>query len=381
MKLDLHRFFFKNPNNLCVAGLDGFFKEVNDSFCEFLGYSKTELLSKSFIELIHPDDVEKTLKEMDSLAQGITTFSFENRYLKANGEYVHFLWTSDLDTENELIYAVASDISRLKAYEHELQSMNEKLELRVQERTKKLEENQLILEKALKQEKEFNKLKSKFVSMASHEFRTPLTSVNSSAELIQMYLKNGKHDKIDKHINVIHKSVKHVQRLLDDFLSVTKLEENRIVLYPEKFNIHELLNEVILELQLQLKKGQQFKFDSEDSKLVINSDRNILKNVFFNLLTNAIKYSGENKKINILLNNKNDTINVSVSDEGIGIPETDQKLIFTRFFRASNTTGITGTGLGLNIVKDYLNMLGSEIKFESKEDKGSVFILELRDMI
>jgi len=380
MKFDLHRFFYKNPNNLCIAGLDGYFKEMNDSFCQFLGYSKEELLSKSFIELIHPDDVDKTVKEMETLSEGITTFSFENRYLKANGEYVHLLWTSDVDEANGLIYAVASDITRLKAYENDLQKMNEELEVRVNRRTKELEDNQLVLQKALEEEKEFNKLKSKFVSMASHEFRTPLTSAKASADLIEMYVKRGKYDRIQKHVDVIHTSIQHVHRLLEDFLSVTKLDENRIVLYPEKFNIHELLVEVITEMNLQLKDKQQILFDSSNPHLTINSDRNIIKNIFFNLISNAIKYSDEAKVIDVKLNSANDSVNISIKDQGIGIPKEDQKLMFSRFFRGSNTAGIQGTGLGLNIVKDYLKMMKSDIKFESEEGKGSTFTLELKDI-
>jgi len=379
-KFDLHRFFYKNANNLCIAGLDGFFKEMNDSFCQFLGYSKEELLSKSFIELIHPEDVDKTLKEMESLSDGITTFSFENRYLKANGDYVHLLWTSDVDEENSLIYAVASDITELKTYESKLQKNNEDLEMRVRERTKDLEANQVILEKTLKEEKEFNQLKSKFISIASHEFRTPLTSARSSAELIQMYVERGEHEKIQKHVDVIHGSVQHVHRLLDDFLSITKLEENRIVVYPEKFNIHLLLEEVILEMKLQLKEGQELLFDSENTELVVNSDRNIIKNIFFNLISNAIKYSDDGQSIKIQLQPAGDVVQVNITDEGIGIPENEQKFLFSRFFRASNSTGIKGTGLGLNIIKDYLDMLKSDISFNSVEGEGSTFKLELRDI-
>lgn len=380
MELDLHRFFYKNPNNLCVAGLDGFFKEVNDSFCKFLGYTKAELLGKSFIELIHPEDVPKTLKEMESLADGITTFSFENRYLKSNGTYVNLLWTSDVDEANGLIYAVASDITKLKAYEEELKSMNVNLELRVKERTKELEENQLVLKKALEEEKEFNQLKSKFISIASHEFRTPMTSANSSAELIKLYLEKGKYNQVQKHVDIIQGSISHVHRLLEGFLSVTKIDENQTIINAKEFNVHALLDEVVEEMQLQLKVGQQLVFDSEAANLMINSDRNILKNIFFNLTSNAIKYSGENKNIHIQLNKENGVVNVSVKDEGIGIPKADQKYMFSRFFRASNTTGIKGTGLGLNIVKDYLNMLNSNIKFESEEGKGSTFSLELKDV-
>lgn len=373
MELDLNRFFFKNPNNLCVAGLDGYFKLVNDSFCTFLGYSKEELLSKSFIELIHPEDVDKTLKEMESLAQGVTTFSFENRYLKADGNYVYFLWNSDVDKVKGLIYAVATDITKMKSYEGELKLINETLEQRVQERTKELNE-------ALKEEKQFNNLKSKFISMASHEFRTPLTSVNSSADLIQLYLEKNNYKGIQKHIGVIKESVQHVHKLLEDFLSVTKLEENRIELLPKEFSVHNLLKEVIAELELQLKEGQKIVFSTQNSNAILRSDINILKNVFYNLITNAIKYSEENKTIEVRLNKTNDSIEVEIIDNGIGIPKADQKFVFSRFFRASNTIGIKGTGLGLNIVKDYLEMLNSKIRFKSIEGQGSTFLLILNDL-
>lgn len=380
MDLDLHRFFYKNPNNLCVAGLDGFFKEVNDSFCKFLGFAKEDLLSKSFIELIHPDDVEKTLKEMDSLSQGVTTFSFENRYLKANGQYVNLLWNSDVDEANGLIYAVATDITEIKAYEKELKSLNQNLELRVQERTKELEENEANLVKALGEEKQFNNLKSKFISMASHEFRTPLTSVSSSADLIKLYVDKGKYEGILKHVDVIKGSVQHIHRLLEDFLSVTKLEENKVVIYPESFSIQKLIDEVVSELKLNLKEGQKINSHSKNADFTINSDRNILKNVLFNLITNSSKYSEDNQSIDIYITKATEFISINIKDEGIGIPVEEQKYMFTRFYRASNTTGIKGTGLGLNIVKDYVDMLNSKISFESTEGEGTTFTLNLYDI-
>ena len=216
--------------------------------------------------------------------------------------------------------------------------------------------------------------------MASHEFRTPLTSINSSADLIKLYLEKGNNDGIQKHIGTIQGSVQHVHKLLEDFLSVTKLEENRIELYPTKINVEELLKEVITELEMQLKDGQSISFSSLGKDLISNTDQNIIKNIFYNLITNAIKYSEENKSIEVHLNRIGDEITVKIKDQGIGIPKAEQKFMFSRFFRASNTIGIKGTGLGLNIVKDYLDMLNSKIEFESEEGVGSTFLVSLSDM-
>lgn len=387
MKLDFERFFHVNTNYLCIASMDGFFVKINDAFINFLGYPKDELYKKKFLDLIHPDDVEKTLNEMGRLSEGKTTLLFENRYLLSNGEYVHFLWNSDVDESTQLIYAVASDITKLKEYEIQLKEVNSELEMRVQERTqalensfktlelksKKLEENELKLQTALEEEKEFNKLKSKFVSMASHEFRTPLTSVQSSADLIALHIQNKNFEKVDKHIDRIKQSVQHVHRLLEDFLSVSKLEENKIGIKLEPFDLNKLVKETVGELQKQSKPGQTISIEKNERDNLVQSDRNLIKNVLYNLITNAIKYSEENKTIKIQLSQIESQQKIAVIDEGMGIPKQDQKHLFSRFFRASNTVGIKGTGLGLNIVKSYLDLLDGNISCESVEGEGTTF--------
>jgi len=380
MKLDFERFFHVNTNYLCIASLEGFFIKINNAFIKFLGYPKNELYEKKFLDLVHPDDVEKTLNEMSRLSEGKTTLLFENRYRRANGDYVHFLWNSDVDESTQHIYAVASDITKLKKYENELKEVNSNLELRVQERTQALEdlinrlkEKEGKLQTALKEEKEFNDLKSNFVSMASHEFRTPLTSVQSSADLIALHIKNQNFDKVDKHITRIKQSVQHVHRLLEDFLSVSKLEENKIRLKIEPFNLNELVEEAVAELEKQTKPGQTILIEKNDEDNLVQSDRNLVKNVLYNLITNAIKYSEENKTIKIQLSSNETHQIIMVIDEGIGIPAQDQKHLFSRFFRASNTVGIKGTGLGLNIVKSYLDLLNGEITCQSEEGKGTTF--------
>lgn len=381
MKLDFERFFYVNTNYLCIASLEGYFIKINDAFISFLGYPKNELYEKKFLDLVHPDDIEKTLEEMSRLSEGKTTLLFENRYLRANGAYVHFLWNSDVDESTQLIYAVASDITKLKEYENELKEVNSNLELRVQERTQALEdlinqlkEKEVKLQTALAEEKEFNELKSKFISMASHEFRTPLTSVQSSVDLIAMYLKNNNFEKVDKHIHRIKQSVLHVHRLLEDFLSVSKLEENKIDLKLASFNLNELVEETVNELQKQTKVGQTISIEKNGQADLVQSDRNLLKNVLYNLITNAIKYSEEHKAITIQLSQTKTHQTITVTDEGIGIPVKDQKHLFGRFFRASNTVGIKGTGLGLNIVKSYLDLLNGDISCQSEEGKGTTFI-------
>lgn len=271
----------------------------------------------------------------------------------------------------------------------EIRQLNSELEKRVQERTeelfaaiKKLEETNKIQKKAeeevrksLAKEKELNELKSRFVTMASHEFRTPLSTILSSVSLIQKYNEMGENDKLVKHTQRIKSAVTNLTGILNDFLSLSKLEEGNISFHPQEFNFKELLEEIVEEMTPVIKETQKLVSNYEGAEL-INSDKNILRNCILNLVSNAVKYSEKGTiRINTMINK--DKINITVSDEGIGIPEKDQLFLFTRFFRAHNSGNIQGTGLGLNIVKRYIELLKGSITFKSIEFQGTTFYIEI----
>jgi signal transduction histidine kinase len=299
---------------------------------------------------------------------------------------------------NLLVMAFISDISQRKKAEEALKRSEEQLivyaaelEKKVELRTEALNTSILTLEKevierkraeeearkALGKERELNELKTKFVSIASHEFRTPLSTVLSSAALIQQYKDKGDLEKLDKHVQRIKTSVNHLTLILNDFLSLGKLEEGKVEVSNDSIDVQQFLSEIAEETHSFLKPGQTIEIECKTNDAQFASDARILRNVMFNLISNASKYSEPHKKISLTCEGDDAAMTFKVSDEGIGIPKEDQRHLFDRFFRASNAGNIQGTGLGLNIVKRYIDLLNGQITFESEYGKGSTFIISI----
>lgn len=232
------------------------------------------------------------------------------------------------------------------------------------------------LEDTLNKERELTEMKSRFVSMASHEFRTPLSTINSSASLIKKYHERESYDKLDKHADRIKNSVRNLTAILNDFLSFEKLEANKVNVAFDPCSIPQLLQETFDEMTAITKPEQTIHYEGP-KELFIHTDGQLLKNTMLNMLSNAIKYSREKGQIIVSLEDNENNIRISVQDFGVGIPFSDQKSLFTRFFRAGNVTNIEGTGLGLNIVLRYLDLLKGQISFESMEGEGTIFIITL----
>lgn len=292
-----------------------------------------------------------------------------------------------------LVMAFISDISERKKGEEALKRSEEQLlvyaselEKKVHSRTEDLNSTITALEKevndrkraeeearkALDRERELNELKSKFVSIASHEFRTPLSTVMSSAALINQYVDRSEFDKVGKHVQRIKSSVNHLTSILNDFLSLGKLEEGKIDVNKESIIVLDFLQEVKEEITPSLKSGQNIVIDCVSIDTMY-SDTRILRNILFNLISNASKYSGSDQSIIIECFVDKHSIGFAIRDQGIGIPIEDQKHMFDRFFRASNAGNVQGTGLGLNIVRKYVELLEGTISFNSEYGKGSVF--------
>lgn len=231
--------------------------------------------------------------------------------------------------------------------------------------------------KALQKEKELGEMKSRFVSMASHEFRTPLSAILSSASLIEKYGKTEQQSNRLKHTDRIKASVANLTDILNDFLSFEKLNANKVDVKFEEVNICELIKYAIEELDSTKKSEQMVKYSANKSDCTFMSDGKILKNILLNLLSNGLKYSGEKGVVEIELEDRVDDLVLKVSDNGIGIPDKDQENMFERFHRAENVSNIQGTGLGLNIVKKYVELLEGNISFESKLGVGTTFKIEL----
>jgi PAS domain S-box-containing protein len=235
---------------------------------------------------------------------------------------------------------------------------------------------ELKVQNALKKEQELNELKSRFISMASHEFRTPLSAIQTSAILISKQNEVGKEEKRMKYVNQIKDNVKRLVIILNDFLSLSKLEEGKVIANKEEFDFIDFSKTLINEISITKKTGQSLIFSSSVTQLLINLDKKLVRHILMNLLSNAIKYSAENASINLNIKEDDQYVLLEVKDQGIGIPEDEQAKLFGLFFRAKNTQNIEGTGLGLNIVKQYVELLDGTIDFKSQINKGATFLVK-----
>jgi len=288
-----------------------------------------------------------------------------------------FLLKTDLSPDlldRSIRYAIQQfiTINQLRKKEEELQQLNTQLEQKVIERTYELNMAHEELKKALEKEKKLSELKSRFVSMASHEFKTPLTSILSSASLIDRYVERDQHDKRKRHIERIKSSVNNLTNILNDFLSLEKIESGGINTNFELINLDYLTADVLEELTPLLKENQHIESSHKGNK-EIYIDKHLFRNILINLLSNAIKYSSKGSPIGLKIIANKDQLLVEVQDQGIGIPEEDKEHMFEHFFRAGNAINIQGTGLGLNIVKRYLDVMSGRIDFDSELGKGTTF--------
>ncbi len=274
-------------------------------------------------------------------------------------------------SEEQLIKYAAQLEKRVEERTELLAEAVEKMELEIVER----ENAQEKTKKALEKEKELNALKSRFVSMASHEFRTPLSTILSSVSLVDKYDKPEHAEKRKKHIKRIKSKVVELTEILNDFLSFDKLEQDKEEYQPEIIELVSFTKNECEGLQLIVKNGQELIFTSNRKTCEMNVDPKVIKHVLANLCSNAIKYSPEHSIIETKLEVTKHDVSISIIDKGIGIPKEDQKHLFERFFRAHNSAHIQGTGLGLNLVKRYIDLAQGNIQFESDEGKGSTFIV------
>jgi len=285
--------------------------------------------------------------------------------------------TSRKEAENKL----ASQREDLEKASQDMRVLNTQLEEKVEGRTvvlqealEKLEISQKELSTSLDKERQLNEIKSRFVSMASHEFRTPLSTILSSATLIAKFPEIDDQPKREKHVGRIKDSVKHLNELLEDFLSLGKLEEGKVSISAIEFSVPEFFDDIVDEVKPQLKKDQKIEY-SYASLTNFVTDKRMLKNILLNILSNGIKFSGEGTVISPCLEDYQ--LKIIVKDQGIGIPEEDQKHLFATFFRAANVSNTQGTGLGLAIVKRYVNLLKGEISLQSVLELGTTITMKL----
>ncbi len=230
------------------------------------------------------------------------------------------------------------------------------------------------LQKTIVKEKQLNEMKSRFISMASHEFRTPLASILASTYLAAKYKTIEDQPKREKHYDRIASSIHNLTEILEDMLSVDKLEVGKVQVHPQEFNLELYINSLIDDIHTILKPGQQINYEHNGAKL-LKLDPSLLKHILTNLLSNAIKFSNECDHIHITSYHNGKQAMITIKDSGIGIPKNDMDYLFDRFHRGANATNIEGTGLGLHIVSQYTKLMGGAIKCSSQEGVGTQFIL------
>ena len=342
------------------------FIDVNTGALKNIGYSIDELKKITPVD-IKPDFTEgefrKVLETLINKTNEKITFETVHERKDESTYFVEVhLQLSKLGNKDVFV-AIILDISDRKGY-------TENLERTVEERTAQLKE-------ALATEKELNELKTKFLSLVSHEFKTPLSGILTSTILLEKYKLTEQQEKRNKHINTITSKVHYLNNILNDFLSIERLDSGKINYKFTHFNLSKVVNEVVYNANMLLKTGQHINIPNNIDDFDLFQDEKILELSLSNLIHNAIKYSSENTIIELKIHIKSNNIVFEVIDQGRGIPKKDQKYIFDRYFRAENAINDQGTGIGLNIVKGHLENLGGSINFTSEENKGSKFIIQI----
>lgn len=338
------------------------FINVNYGAQKNIGYTLEELNKMTPLDIKPNDDETDFRKTIDVLLKKkVEKLNFETVHQRKDGTSypveVH-LQLSHLG-EKDVFVAIILDITERKNY-------TTKLENKVEERTRQLKI-------ALSKEKELNELKTKFLSLVSHEFKTPLSGILTSSQLLSKYQLTKQQPKRDKHIKTIIDKVHYLNTILNDFLSFEKLESGKVNYKFNQFKLSKLVNEVVYNANMLLKEGQHINYPQNIDELSISQDEKTMELILSNLIYNAINYSPEHTSIDIEVKQNNTLTIFKIKDRGIGIPEKDQKHIFERYFRGENVINTQGTGIGLNIVKNHLENIGGAISFESEENKGSTF--------
>ena len=387
----LHAIIDTAIDGIITIDYRGIVESMNPAASKLFGYSAAEVIGKN-ISILMP---EPHRSAHDSYMQRyqltgekrIIGIGREVLGLRKDGQTFPFrLAVSEVHYQNRTIYTgFIHDLSKEKAAEENLRRYTEELEEKIKERTKVLQTLVDELEKAkedvslsLEKEKELNQLKTRFVSMASHEFRTPLSSVQLSASLIEKYVQKSDVANIRKQTGKIKSSVGHLTSILNDFLSLEKLEAGKTEADFQHFDIVSFSEDLIEEMQLIAKQNQHIVYQHTGTSSNVYLDPALLKNSVINLISNAIKYSGENTFIEFNSELKDNELCITVKDNGIGIPEDEQKNLFEPFFRAHNTGNIPGTGLGLNIVKRYVELMGGSVQCKSAQNVGTTITLTFK---
>jgi PAS domain S-box-containing protein len=356
---NLYRLLADNTIDLvCLHDLHMAFEYVSPSIKALTGYTPECLIGKTPMDFAHPKDIKGMIDDVYNFTSRNQTTPIEYRYLTSNGKYI---W---LQTIAKIVYENGAPLK--------IQTSTRDISIR-----KKAD---FAIEKTLERERELNQLRTNLVSTISHEFRTPMTTIRTSAELIEIYI-DGENSKNEQHlrkqINRITDEIDRIIELMNAVLIISKDDSGKTNFKPIAFDLRDLCISIIETNFSSNTKGQEINLHLEGDAFFIFADKNLIEYSIFNLLHNAFKYSENCQNIEMTIKSTTSKIHVEIVDFGIGIPKKDQPNLFNTFFRASNTDGIQGTGLGLYIVKTFLERNFGKIKLESQLGKGTRVMLEL----
>lgn len=358
-ELDLNALFNHASIGIMVSDDEGYIIIANPFLLKMFGYELSELTGKKLgVLLPGGHNGEEAINYLSDPAERNVT---EYEAIKKNGEVfsVAVSLSPHYQHGNKYITAFINDITLRKKAESEL------LEAKAKD---------LIMEVNLLREMQLNELKTKFVSMASHEFRLPLSAILSSTYLISQYGQKGNFEQQEKHVNKIKNSVSVLTGILNNFLSIEKIEGGSVEPTFSEVAIADYFTNIIEEVSPLMNPGQKVIYQHTGERYM-QTDITLLRHIMTNLLSNAVKYSPKTEHIYLFSACTATGVVIRVEDHGIGIPAEDQANIFDRFYRAANSLNVQGTGLGLSIIAGYVKLLKGNITFESEEGKGTTFIV------
>ena len=357
---------FIETANAPIFGIDnkGRVNEWNQTSVKITGFKKEDVLGKDLVETYITEDYQKQVKEvLDNALKGQEIANYEFPLFTKKGQRLMVLLNASTrrNAEGEIVgvLGVGQDITILNGYK-------ENLESKVESRTRELQES-------LEREKELGRLKTSFVSMASHEFRTPLTSIKATSDVILRYFDKLSKDDINKRLEKIKREVEDMTTMLEDILIIGKSNAQKLKYNPELLNIVSLIKNIINEYQLNEFENRSIVYKTPLPVIFARVDKKWIKHIIINLFSNAIKYSDQEKQIEISIKKDKNGISFSFKDYGIGISKQDIKELFTPFHRGKNVQDISGTGLGLSILQKAVELHKGKIEVKSKIGKGSNF--------
>ncbi|MFA7421196.1 MAG: PAS domain-containing sensor histidine kinase [Melioribacteraceae bacterium] len=394
-KEDTYKNLFENSGtSICIVDRNGVYLMANEKASEQFGLAVNEIIGKSLYDLLPPQVAQKSFENNLKLIDSGGSREYEDSFT-LNGKQKIFLiidrCIKDLNGVNYAIQCSSIDITARILAENELAKYRNHLEELVKTRTNELDkvnnwlrreiekqnEYELLLHRSLEKEKELNKMKSRFISTTSHEFRTPLTAILSSSELLQRYNGSWELQKKNEHFDRIRGMVEYLTKLLDDILLISRSETGNTSFQPKPVNLQKIIEDCISESTPLKKENHNIFLNYSTQEKLYKLDETLIKSIFSNLLSNAIKFSPEGGQINVLVYEKDDQLIAEVSDHGIGLECTELDKIFLSFYRGSNVGSISGTGLGLAIINQAVVLHGGKVYVKSRLNEGTVVVVNL----